>query len=43
MHADIQFNFGAIPYAGGQIMLMDGRVEKFETLWPYSSYRFDLH
>lgn len=29
LHSDIQFNFGAIPYLDGQIMLMDGMVAKF--------------
>lgn len=29
--ADIKFNFGAIPYPEGQVMLMDGDVEKFEN------------
>lgn len=29
LHSDIQFNFGAIPYIDGQVMLMDGVVEKF--------------
>ena len=46
MHADIQFNFGAIPYAGGQIMLMDGRVEKFENSFgpiPHTDFDFALN
>lgn len=29
MHSDIQLNFGVIPYVDGQIMLMDGKVDKF--------------
>lgn len=35
MHSDIQFNFGAIPYTDGQIMVMDGMVQKFENAFGF--------
>lgn len=43
MHSNIQFDFGAIPYIDRQIMLMDGRVVRFEeTFGPISHTNFDL-
>lgn len=46
MHADIQFNFGAVPYIDGQIMLMDGMVQKFENafgLIPHTDFDVALN
>lgn len=37
----IHLNYGAIPYVDGQIMLMDGKVDKFEQTFgkiPYSDF-----
>lgn len=43
MHSDIQFNYGAIPYIDGQIMLMDGTVQKFVNAFgPIPHTDFDL-
>lgn len=46
MHSDIQFNFGAVPYIDGQIMLMDGLVEKFENAFgpvPHTGFELALN
>ena len=46
MHSDIQFNFGAVPYIDGQIMLMDGLVEKFENAFgpvPHTDFELALN
>lgn len=40
-NANVHFDFGAIPYPEGQVMLMDGRVEKFENAFgkiPYTDF-----
>lgn len=45
MCSNIQFEFGAIPYTDGQIMLMDGRVEQFEKAFgsiPHTNFDFAL-
>lgn len=39
--SEINLNFGAIPYPDGQVMLMDGRVEKFMNAFggvPYTDF-----
>lgn len=39
--SDIQLKFGAIPYSDGQVMYMDGNVEKFEKAFgkiPYTDF-----
>ena len=39
--SDIHFNFGAMPYPEGQVMLMDGSVNKFEKAFgavPYTNF-----
>lgn len=41
MKSDIHLDFGAIPYPEGQVMLMDGRVDKFEKAFgkvPYTDF-----
>jgi len=41
MHSDIHLDFGAIPYPDGQVMLMDGRVDKFEKAFgkvPFTNF-----
>lgn len=41
MQSDIHLDFGAIPYPEGQVMLMDGRVDKFENAFgkvPYTDF-----
>mgnify|MGYP000089079955 CR=1 FL=1 len=46
MHSDIQLNFGAIPYADGQIMLMDGTVDKFVSAFgtiPHTDFELALN
>lgn len=46
MHSDIQFNFGAIPYEDGQVMLMDGTVEKFVNAFgpiPHTDFELALN
>ena len=46
MHSDIQFNFGAIPYADDQIMLMDGTVDKFVSAFgsiPHTDFELALN
>lgn len=39
--SDINYSFGAIPYPEGQVMLMDGNVDKFENAFgtiPYTDF-----
>ena len=39
--SDIHLNFGAMPYPEGQVMLMDGSVNKFEKAFgavPYTNF-----
>lgn len=46
MHSNIQFNFGTIPYVDGQIMLMDGKVARFEKAFgsiPHTDFDFALN
>lgn len=41
----IKLDFGAIPYPDGQVMLMDGRVDKFEKAFgkvPYTDFELAL-
>ena len=43
--SDIHLNFGAMPYPEGQVMLMDGSVNKFEKAFgavPYSDFNTAL-
>ena len=43
--SDIRLNFGAMPYPNGQVMLMDGSVEKFEKAFgevPYTDFNIAL-
>ena len=43
--SDIHLNFGAIPYPEGQVMLMDGKVDKYETAFgkvPYTDFKIAL-
>lgn len=43
--SDIQLNFGAMPYPEGQVMLMDGSVNKFEKAFgavPYTDFNTAL-
>lgn len=43
--SNIHFDFGAIPYPEGQVMLMDGRVDKFERAFgpvPYTDFEVAL-
>ena len=43
--SDIHLNFGAIPYPEGQVMLMDGSVNKFEKAFgavPYTDFNTAL-
>ena len=43
--SDIHLNFGAMPYPEGQVMLMDGSVNKFEKAFgavPYSAFNTAL-
>ena len=43
--SDIQLNFGAMPYPEGQVMLMDGNVNKFEMAFgtvPYTDFNTAL-
>lgn len=46
MHSDIRLNFGVIPYVDGQIMLMDGTVDKFVTAFgpiPHTDFELALN
>ena len=46
MHSNIQFNYGVIPYENGQIMLMDGTVEKFVNAFgpiPHTNFELALN
>ena len=43
--SDIHLNFGAIPYPEGQVMLMNGSVNKFEKVFgavPYTDFNTAL-
>ena len=43
--SDIHLNFGAMPYPKGQVMLMDGNVDKFEKAFgevPYTDFHIAL-
>ena len=43
--SDIHLNFGAIPYPEGQVMLMDGNVDKYEKAFgkvPYTDFKTAL-
>lgn len=43
--SDIHINFGAIPYPEGQVMLMDGNVDKYEKAFgkvPYTDFKTAL-
>lgn len=44
-NSNIKLNFGAIPYPNGQVMLMDGNVDKFEEAFgriPYTDFNISL-
>ena len=45
MGSTIQYNYGAVPYAKDQVMLMSGSVDKFEKAFgpiPYTDFRVAL-